>query len=122
MRVLVTGSAGFVGSNVVATAVVRGHETVATVRTPPEVTEPSCTYRTVDLLDAAATRTVVAEARPDLIVHTAIYNDFRGIYAERRLAWDAYVGTTRTLADAANDAGAALLTVSTDWVFDGTQA
>jgi dTDP-4-dehydrorhamnose reductase len=121
MRVLVTGGAGFVGSNVVAVATARGHETIATVRTPPPLPHRSCQYDTVDLLDAAATRAAIAVARPDVIVHTAIYNDFRGIYAERQLAWDAYVGATRTLADAANGAGAALLTVSTDWVFDGTQ-
>jgi dTDP-4-dehydrorhamnose reductase len=122
MRVLVTGGAGFVGSNVVAAAVGRGHETVAIVRTLPEIPEPACRYRSADLLDEMATHDVVADALPDLIVHTAIYNDFCGIYADRQLAWGAYVGTTRTLADAANEAGAALLTVSTDWVFDGTQA
>lgn len=122
MRVLVTGGGGFVGSNVVAVAVARGHETLATVRNPPPRPHRSCRYLAVDLLDEAATREAVIEARPDLIVHTAILNDPRGIYAERVLAWSAYVGVTRTLARAANEVGAVLLTVSTDWVFDGTQA
>ena len=35
------------------------------------------------------------EARPDAIVHTAILNDLDRLYADRRAAWDAYVGATR---------------------------
>jgi dTDP-4-dehydrorhamnose reductase len=122
MRVLVTGGAGFVGSNVVASAVARGDEVVATARALPPRPEPTCRYVAVDLLDAGAVRAAVAEARPEAIVHTAIWNNFHGIYADRAHAWESYVGVTRTLADAANTVGAALVTVSTDWVFDGTQS
>ncbi len=122
MRVFVTGGAGFVGSNVVAVAVSRGDDVAATVRSPPPLPDPRCLYLTVDLLDEDATRAAIAEARPDAIIHTAIFNDFHGIYADRQLAWRSYVDVTRTLADAANEHGAALVTVSTDWVFDGTQS
>lgn len=122
MRVLVTGAAGFVGSNAVAVALERGHETIAIVREAPELPEPRCEYRVLDLLDGSAVREAVGDASPDVIVHTAILNDVAAIYAERRLAWDSYVGTTRALADAANESGAALVLVSSDWVFDGTQA
>ena len=122
MRVLVTGGAGFVGSNVVAVAAERGDEVVASVRSLPPLPHPACHYVAVDLLDAATTRAAVADARPDVIVHTAIYNDFLGIYADRKLARDSYVGVTHTLADAASEHGAVLLTLSTDWVFDGTQS
>jgi dTDP-4-dehydrorhamnose reductase len=122
VRVLVTGGAGFIGSNVVAVAAERGDEVAATVRSFPPLPDPACRYLQADLLDAAATRAAVGETRPDVIVHTAIFNDFLGIYADRRLAWDSYAGVTHTLADAANEHGAVLLTVSTDWVFDGTQS
>jgi len=122
VQVLVTGAAGFVGSNVVAEAVARGDDVAGLVRTTPPRPEPRCRYVSVDLLDATAVRAAVADARPDAIVHTAILNDFARIYADRRAGWDAYVGVTRTLADAANACGAALVTVSSDWVFDGTQA
>jgi dTDP-4-dehydrorhamnose reductase len=122
MRVLVTGGAGFVGSNVVAVAADRGDDVAATARTPPPLPDPRARYVNVDLLDGAAVRAAVAAARPDAIVHTAIWNDFAGIYADRRRGWDSYVGVTRSLADAANAVGAVLVTVSSDWVFDGTQA
>jgi dTDP-4-dehydrorhamnose reductase len=121
MRVLVTGAAGFVGSNVAVAAADRGHEVVCLVRTAPAIAEPRCTYVAVDLLDAEAVRALVRSQYPDAVVHTAILNDFRALYVQRQLAWDAYVGVTRTLADAADRAGAQLVYVSTDWVFDGTQ-
>ena len=122
MRVLVTGGAGFVGSNVVAVAAEHGHDVVATARKSPPLPDPRARYTAVDLLDGVAVGVAVADARPDVIVHTAIWNDFAGIYADRRRGWDAYVGVTRSLADAANNAGAVLVTVSSDWVFDGTQS
>jgi dTDP-4-dehydrorhamnose reductase len=122
MRIAVTGGAGFVGSNVVSEAAARRDEVVAIVRTMPPRPEPASRYVLLDLLDAGATGAALAEARPDAIVHTAIWNDFAGIYTDRSRAWESYVGVTRTLADAANAAGAALVTVSTDWVFDGTQS
>lgn len=119
MRVLVTGAAGFVGSNVVYEAAELGAEVSGLIRSAPPVPDPRCRYVVADLLDPAATRAAVLEARPDAIVHTAILNDLVRLYSERRLAWDSYVGATRTLADAANEARALLVTVSSDWVFDG---
>jgi dTDP-4-dehydrorhamnose reductase len=52
-----------------------------------------------------------------------VFGERRGgrLYTHRREAWDAYVGATRNLVDAANEAGARVVLVSTDWVFDGTQ-
>ena len=122
MRVLVTGAGGFVGSNVAAVAADRGHDVVCLVRSPPPWPDPRCTYVAIDLLDEPALRRAAREARPDAIVHTAILNDFLRLYEDRELGWRSYVDVTRTLADAANEAGALLVYVSTDWVFDGTQS
>jgi dTDP-4-dehydrorhamnose reductase len=122
MRVLVTGGAGFVGSNVVAVAADRSDEVAAVVRSLPPRPDPRCRYVALDLLDSEAVSSAVASIRPDAVVHTAIWNDFAGIYSDRRRAWASYVGVTRTLADSTRENGAALVTVSTDWVFDGTQS
>jgi dTDP-4-dehydrorhamnose reductase len=111
MRVFVTGGSGFVGSNVVK---------VFAERHGVDVVAPS--HGAVDLTDRARAHESITEARPDAIVHCAILNDLDRLYADRRAAWDAYVGATRNVVDAANAAHAKVVLVSTDWVFDGTQS
>jgi dTDP-4-dehydrorhamnose reductase len=84
-----------------------------------EVVAPA--HHDVDLTDPEAVRASVTEHRADAIVHTAILNDLPAMLADRRAAWAAYVEATRHLVDAANDIGAKVVLVSTDWVFDGSQ-
>ena len=110
MRVYLTGASGFVGSNIERVFAAHGAELVT----------PS--HADVDLTDAGLVKRSVAATRPDAIVHTAIWNDFAGLTRDRRRAWDSYVGATRHVVDAANAVGAHVVLVSTDWVFDGTQA
>lgn len=121
MKAYITGGTGFVGSNIVKVFTDRhGAAVVCPVhRYVPEA--PSYQVEPLDLLDRDLVRTSVQDAAPDVIVHSMILNDFATIYADRNLAWDAYVGTTATLADAAAEVGAKFVLVSTDWVFDGTQ-
>jgi dTDP-4-dehydrorhamnose reductase len=109
VRVIVTGGSGFVGAHVLR--VFEGHGA--------EVAAPR--HAEVDVTDARAVRDSVATFRPDAIVHCAILNDLGALYADRRAGWDAYVGATRNVVDAANELGARMLLVSTDWVFDGTR-
>jgi dTDP-4-dehydrorhamnose reductase len=110
VRVFVTGGSGFVGTHVLRVFEAHGAELAA-----PRHAE-------ADVTDARAVRDSVVTFRPDAVVHCAILNDFGALYADRRAGWDAYVGATRNLVDAANEAGARMLLVSTDWVFDGGQS
>jgi dTDP-4-dehydrorhamnose reductase len=109
VRIYLTGASGFVGSNLARVFEARG----------AEVVRPS--HAEVDLIDGDAVLRSVVDARPDAIVHSAIWNAFAELTRDRRRAWDSYVGATRHLADAANAADARLVLISTDWVFDGTQ-
>ena len=121
MRVWLTGGTGVVGSNIVHEAVVRGHDVLTTVnRFIPEDPTAYLTDR-VDMTDAAAVAASIRRFAPDVVIHCAILNDFERIYADRRAAWDSYVGATRHCATGAEAAGASFIVVSTDWVFDGTQ-
>lgn len=109
MRIFLTGASGFVGSNLARVFDAHGAELVA----------PS--HQDVDLTDATLVRRSVAATHPDAIVHAAIWNDPARLLSDRRRAWASYVGATRNVVDAANHAGAHVVLVSTDWVFDGTQ-
>jgi dTDP-4-dehydrorhamnose reductase len=111
VRIYLTGASGFVGSNF---AYVFGELHGAEVIAPG--------HDVVDLTDASLVTRSVLATLPDAIVHTAIWNDPAGLSSNRRRAWDAYVGATRNVVDAANRAGAHVVLISTDWVFDGTHA
>ena len=123
MRAYVTGGTGFVGSNIVK---VFSERHGADVHCPVHRFVPAdaggLTTERLDLLDDEAVRASVGAFGPDVIVHSMILNDFAAMYADRDLAWRSFVGATQTLARAADDVGAKLILVSTDWVFDGTQA
>ena len=106
MRIFLTGASGFVGSNLARVFAAHGADVVA----------PS--HAELDAGDRAATLRTVDAAAPDAVVHAAILNDPVAM-ADKARAWDAYVGATRNVVDAA--ATAHVVLVSTDWVFDGTQ-
>ena len=123
MRLFVTGGTGFVGSNVLKIAIERHRsEVVTTTHSWADSGDDSFAVVRVDMTNPDELRQAVRDAAPDAIVHAAILNDFSLIYADRRLAWDSYVGATSTLVDAANEVGAKMVLVSTDWVFDGSQS
>ena len=110
MRVFLTGASGFVGSNIAHVFAEHGAELLAPSRAQ------------VDVTDADAVARSVAAFAPDAVVHCAILKDFGRLYTHRCEAFGAYVGATRNVVDAANAAGAQVVLVSTDWVFDGTQS
>ena len=123
MRVYVTGGTGFVGSNIVKVA--REHHGAA-VFTTVQSWRPDgpvdFEHGRVDMTDRQQILDSVRAFRPDAIIHSAVLNDFNLMYRDRALSWRANVGSTRYLTEAANEVGAKMILVSSDWVFDGTQS
>lgn len=122
MRVWVTGGTGFVGGNIVHQALRAGHQAAAAYGSYRPSGDEPYQLRAVDMLDRAGMAAGVAEFEADLVVHCAILNNHRAMYENRRAGWEAYVEATRIAWEAAEAAGAGFVLVSTDWVFDGTQA
>jgi dTDP-4-dehydrorhamnose reductase len=120
VRVYLSGATGFVGSNLARVFAERhGADLFCPVRSTEPPARAPYGWAKVDLTEREAVMRSAGAFAPEVIVHAAILNDFRRLYADRREAWDAYVGATRNLADAANAVGARLILISTDWVFDG---
>lgn len=122
MKLYVTGGTGFLGSNIVKVAIERhGADVFSTVHAWHSEEPVPFAYAPVDICDRKQVIQSVRDTWPDVIVHSAILNDFSLMYQDRHLAWSAYVDSTRYLIEAANTIGAKLILISTDWVFDGTQ-
>ncbi len=107
MRLLITGAAGMLGTDVVAAAGRAGHDVVARTRAE------------LDITDAGAVRQAVLDARPGAVVNCAAWTDVDGAEAAEAEATLVNATGAGLLARAASDAGALLVQVSTDYVFAG---
>ena len=124
MRIVVTGGAGFIGRAVVERLAARGDTVVALVRDPSRAQHLAAggvDLVASDLGDRDALAALMAGA--DGVVHGAgSYRIGLRTGAEREAMWDANVGTTERVIDAAVAAGVPrILYVSTLNVFGNTR-
>jgi len=73
----------------------------------------------LDLVVDSSIHKAVEQAQPEIIFHTAALTDVDRCEAERDLACRINARGTKVLAEAAKKAGAFLVYISTDYVFDG---
>jgi dTDP-4-dehydrorhamnose reductase len=118
MRFLVTGANGLVGSRVCAQLTERGHEVVGLGRGPRR-TGGTHGYVEVDLTREQDVAAAIAQARPEAIIHPASMTEVDACEKDPDAAYAANVHATAAVARAAKLAGAHLVHVSTDYVFDG---
>lgn len=107
MRVLIAGAAGQLGTTVGRLFAAAGDHVTRAARAD------------IDLTDPGRVQAGVADARPEVIVNCAAYNDVDGAEDDVRTALAVNAFGVRTLAAAARAAGAVLIHYSTDFVFDG---
>lgn len=106
MKALVVGAGGQLGRELLARAPVGWHVEAAA-------------REALDVTDAQATRRAVAACRPAVVVNAAGYTAVDRAESEREEAFAVNDVGAGNLARAAREAGARLLHVSTDFVFDG---
>jgi dTDP-4-dehydrorhamnose reductase len=108
MRVLVTGAAGQLGTDLVSTCRAAGDEVFSADRS------------SLDVCDRSAVLAAITTLRPDAVVNCAAWTAVDACEADTARAFAANGAAVRWLAQACDRAGAFLVQVSTDYVFDGT--
>jgi dTDP-4-dehydrorhamnose reductase len=65
-------------------------------------------------------RDIIRREAPDVIVNAAAYTDVERAETERQQAWTINAGAVGAIGEAARGAGAMVIHISTDYVFDGS--
>lgn len=105
MRILVTGAGGQLGRElieVLASQEVHGRD-----------------HHALDITDRHAVIATVEQVRPSWVINAAAYNDVDGAEVASELAFAVNAAGAGYLAEAAARAGADMMHISTDYVFDG---
>ncbi len=78
-------------------------------------------HHELDVSDRDAVRRAVGAARPDVIVHLAAYTAVDRAQVEEDLCFSVNAAGTEAMSMAAKEYGAHLISISTDYVFDGNK-
>src|SRR4051812_4891299 len=107
MKIVVCGAGGMLGRDLVRAGAAAGHELSGPARSELDVT------------DAGAVRDAIKEARPDSVLNCAAWTDVDGAEEHEPEATRVNGEGAGNVAAAAAEAGASVLYVSSDYVFDG---
>ena len=113
MRLAVTGAAGMLGQAVTAAAERLGHDVQGF-----DIAEG---HAALDITDAAATLRAIAEVEPDAVINCAAYTNVDGAETDEERALVLNGAAAGNVARAADAAGAKIVHLSTDYVFDGAK-
>jgi dTDP-4-dehydrorhamnose reductase len=109
VKVLVTGAGGMLGSDVATVANAEGHQVVALDRDDLDVTDPGRVDR------------IIGREKPGAVINCAAWTQVDAAEENEREASLVNGQGASFVATAANEVGAKVLYVSTDYVFDGTK-
>lgn len=110
MRVLVTGAAGQLGTDLVQHCTRAGDEVVG------------CTSAQLDLGDRDSVAQAIIGVQPDVVINAGAWTAVDDCESDPDRAWRINALGPRWVADAARIIGAHVVQISTDYVFDGTKA
>lgn len=106
MRILVTGSRGMLGSDVVS-VLAEEHDVIGVNSRDFDITEKDITIE------------FIKKIKPELIIHSAAYTDVDGCEKNMDKAFKVNALGARNIAIATQEMNAAMLYVSSDYVYDG---
>jgi dTDP-4-dehydrorhamnose reductase len=109
MRLLITGGGGMLGQDVAAAAATAGHDRVA------------LGHAELDITDLGEVRDAVRDVAPDAVVNCAAWTDVDGAEAAEEAATAVNGKGAGNVAQAAREAGAWTVQISSDYVFNGAK-
>ena len=109
MKVVVTGAGGLVGSALASLCGSAG-DTVS-----------AFDHRALDITDASAVKSTLSGLKPDAVFNCAAWTDVDGCESNPNRAERANALGPQLLASTCREIGALLVTISTDYVFDGSK-
>lgn len=107
MHVLVTGATGMTGSEVVRQSAMLGWQCTA------------LSHNELDITDSEAVRSRITDANPDVVINAAAYTAVDKAESDEEAATRVNSRGADNLATVAGELGAAIIHISTDYVFDG---
>lgn len=108
MRVLITGAAGQLGTDLLQTCALAGDEVIGADRD------------TLDVADRDAVFGAITMLRPDVVVNCAAWTAVDACESDPDKAFALNALAVRALVEGCSHVGARLVQISTDYVFDGT--
>ena len=109
MKVVVTGAGGLLGRAVKTDCTVHGDEVHA------------FDHNALDITDASAVKSQLGDLKPDAVFNCAAWTDVDGCEADPNRAERANALGPQLLAASCREIDALLITISTDYVFDGAK-
>jgi len=109
VKLLITGATGQLGTDLVLSARLAGHEVVA------------CSHRDLEITNSHDVHRVVDKASPETIIHAAAWTAVDACESNPKKAMAVNRDGTSNIVRAAQAVGARVLYISTDYVFDGTK-
>jgi dTDP-4-dehydrorhamnose reductase len=110
MKLLVTGAAGMLGRDLMLAAGNAGHDIVGFGHRELDVTDPAAVTKKLDL------------ERPDIVINSAAWTAVDDAEEREEAAFAVNGAGAGTVAAAAAEVGAAVVYISTDYVFDGAKS
>ncbi len=110
MRILVTGAAGQVGTELVLSGSKKGHEILGFTRKDLDITNEDVVLRTI------------SDLTPDVVINPAAYTAVDQAETDRELAYIINRDGPANLAKACSKNNIPLIHISTDYVYDGSKS
>lgn len=118
MKVLITGSSGMLGIDLVSELTLN-HEVVGIANR--ENNKIQVPFYDLDIRDKVAVSEIIGQVKPDFIIHTAAHVNADDCEQNSEFAFAVNSEGTRWVAEASAAAGARMVFISTDYVFDGSK-